>query len=669
MKSLASKTWKIVLALFLTLVAVLGVFGMPSSKPNDVWAAAGDTYTLVENASALAAGDKVIIVAADSELALSITQNENNRTQTAITKADNGITPDNNVQILTLEKGTQEGTFAFNTGSGYLYAASSSSNHLKTQTTMNDNGSWKIEITSNGVATIKAQGTNTRNWLRYNSSSKIFSCYASGQADIALYEFQASTCEHTYNEETTKAATCTEAGTKTLTCSKCSHTYTQEIPATHTYIDNVCSVCKTKLLTYQKVTNISNLSIGDSLIIAVPSKNIAMGAQTDTYRSSAAITTVNTIATFAENEGVILLTLEEGTTKGTYALKATDGYLCWTDGNSVSISENTYDWTITIENGVTTISSTTDSNRKIKYNSSSPRFACYTSAQTDITLYKLQTSKILTSVTLTSDLSINFYAEDLDGVTVQANDSVLTASTTTTTSEGKTYRQYTYAHIEPQQIADTVTVNVYDSENKVIAFLDYSVKAYCDQIINQSEDAELVTLCKALLHYGAEAQKVANYNTDSLVNEGIDDLDGVTMNTNDYAVKTLESATVEITGVSLSLENSITLKYTLKVTGELSGNLIAKIYLDGSSVTNGIDVQDNGDTYTVSYTFASAQDFSKKVILMVGDSDGQKSDLVQYSVKTYCTAMAEDETYGALVKAIYNYVTCIDAYVAANPEA
>ena len=67
-----------------------------------------------------------------------------------------------------------------------MYAASSSSNNLKTQTTLNDNGSWSITIASNN-ATIKAQGTYTRNWLRYNSSSSIFSCYASGQSDVQIY--------------------------------------------------------------------------------------------------------------------------------------------------------------------------------------------------------------------------------------------------------------------------------------------------------------------------------------------------------------------------------------------------------------------------------------------------------------------------------------------------
>lgn len=71
---------------------------------------------------------------------------------------------------------------------GYLYAASSSSNHLKTKSTLDVNGKWSIEIGGEPhAATVKSTGSYTRNWLRYNTSSTMFSCYASGQSDIYLY--------------------------------------------------------------------------------------------------------------------------------------------------------------------------------------------------------------------------------------------------------------------------------------------------------------------------------------------------------------------------------------------------------------------------------------------------------------------------------------------------
>jgi len=148
-----------------------------------------ETWTLVTNASDLKAGDQIVIAATESDYALGTTQNTNNRVAVGVTKGTNTITIGDDVQIITLETGKVANTFAFNTGSaGYLYAASSTANNLKTKTTLDDNGSWAISITSEGVATIKAQGTSTRNWIRKNSSSAIFSCYGSGQSDVAIYK-------------------------------------------------------------------------------------------------------------------------------------------------------------------------------------------------------------------------------------------------------------------------------------------------------------------------------------------------------------------------------------------------------------------------------------------------------------------------------------------------
>ena len=145
-------------------------------------------YTLITSINDLSAGDNVVIVATNANVALSTTQNSNNRGNASVTKSDNIVTFGDDVQVMTLEAGSVSGTFAFNTGEGYLYAASSGSNYLRTETVLSANSSWNITIASTGVATIKAQGSNTRNWLRYNSSNSIFSCYGSGQGDVSIYK-------------------------------------------------------------------------------------------------------------------------------------------------------------------------------------------------------------------------------------------------------------------------------------------------------------------------------------------------------------------------------------------------------------------------------------------------------------------------------------------------
>lgn len=118
-------------------------------------------------------------------------QTNNNRSSNDVTTSSEGklnVSSDAGIYEFLIEGDESTGYYTIYDAinNGYLYAASGSSNHLKVQTTNNDNGKWTIDIDENGVATIKAQGTNSRNWMRNNSN--IFSCYGSGQDDIYLFE-------------------------------------------------------------------------------------------------------------------------------------------------------------------------------------------------------------------------------------------------------------------------------------------------------------------------------------------------------------------------------------------------------------------------------------------------------------------------------------------------
>ena len=146
-------------------------------------------FRLVSSASDLNVGDTVIIAAQGYDYALSTDQQSNNRRQAAITKTDDKVTLTSDVEIIVLEAGNVTGTFALKAQgtAGYLYASSSSSNQLRTKSTLDNNGSWLITI-SGGTASIVAQGTNTRNTMQYNTSG-LFSCYGSAsQAPICMYK-------------------------------------------------------------------------------------------------------------------------------------------------------------------------------------------------------------------------------------------------------------------------------------------------------------------------------------------------------------------------------------------------------------------------------------------------------------------------------------------------
>jgi hypothetical protein len=147
-------------------------------------------FRLVSSASDLNVGDTVIIAAKGYDYALSTDQQSNNRRQAAITKTDDKVTLTSDVEIIVLEAGNVTGTFALKAQgtAGYLYASSSTNNRLGTQSTLNGNASWLITISS-GTASIVAQGSNTRNTMQYNSTSGLFSCYASAsQSALCLYK-------------------------------------------------------------------------------------------------------------------------------------------------------------------------------------------------------------------------------------------------------------------------------------------------------------------------------------------------------------------------------------------------------------------------------------------------------------------------------------------------
>lgn len=145
-------------------------------------------YELLAAASDLEDGDQVIIAAKNGDVAISTTQNTNNRAQAAVTKDGTYIvSPSDGVEIFDVEVVGDLFAFKATRTAGYIYAASSGSNWMRTESTLDDNGKWKLTVDADGTASLVAQGTNTRNQLRYNSGSKIFACYGSGQQPIALY--------------------------------------------------------------------------------------------------------------------------------------------------------------------------------------------------------------------------------------------------------------------------------------------------------------------------------------------------------------------------------------------------------------------------------------------------------------------------------------------------
>ncbi len=152
-------------------------------------------FVKVTNVSDLEDGDAILIVNEDEFAALG-PQSGNNCPEKEVTISSNTISNKGDALKLVLVKKNETidevatDVFYFYTGNGYLYAASSSNNHLKEEATPDNynNARATISITS-GNATITFKGTNTHNLVQYNSASSLFSCYASAsQSAVQIYK-------------------------------------------------------------------------------------------------------------------------------------------------------------------------------------------------------------------------------------------------------------------------------------------------------------------------------------------------------------------------------------------------------------------------------------------------------------------------------------------------
>jgi len=147
-----------------------------------------------------AVGKQVLIggyVTGDDNMYVMGTQNNNNRAAVAVSlNGKDGvldmIARTDAHAVMQLGKEGDNYTFYDIDEQGYLYAASSSSNHLKTKATLDANGKAAITVDADThEAAIVFQGTNTRNTLRFNAGNSntdpLFSCYSANNSQQPVY--------------------------------------------------------------------------------------------------------------------------------------------------------------------------------------------------------------------------------------------------------------------------------------------------------------------------------------------------------------------------------------------------------------------------------------------------------------------------------------------------
>lgn len=165
-----------------------GMNNSPVSSVTYVYRVQG-VFSLVTSEDELVAGDMYIIAAAKFDMAMGNVVKKNNRPAVAAVKFGNNIeNPSDQVAWVQLVR--QDAGWALKVTNGdlsgqYLYNPVNDKNYLEGATEIKAVAT--IGVSDAGVATVKFTTNISKNWIRYNSSSDLFSCYGSGQSDIALY--------------------------------------------------------------------------------------------------------------------------------------------------------------------------------------------------------------------------------------------------------------------------------------------------------------------------------------------------------------------------------------------------------------------------------------------------------------------------------------------------
>ena len=154
--------------------------------------------------------------------------------------------------------------------------------------------------------------------------------------------------------------------------------------------------------TYTKVTTAPNDWSGTYVIVADESNVVFTGQSgTNSYGGYASVTISGGSVTgnYADYEVVVEKSGDYYTMKHSSSGK----YLGWTSGNVLAFSTdepsaNSYKWTLS----TSSILNANDNTRKLQYNSGSPRFACYTSAQKTAYLYLKESVSPTTVATTTT---------------------------------------------------------------------------------------------------------------------------------------------------------------------------------------------------------------------------------------------------------------------------
>ena len=141
-----------------------------------------------------------------------------------------------------------------------------------------------------------------------------------------------------------------------------------------------------------------SIAVGDKVVFVCESKTMEMSSVGSSYGIGTSYS--------GTPKGTMVFNVVAGFSAGSFAFENGGKYLSWSGKNVLyhtltTVTANA-SWKVTFSGENATIANDADSTRVLQWNASAPRFACYTSTQTAIQLYKVETSSACTHGSLQS---------------------------------------------------------------------------------------------------------------------------------------------------------------------------------------------------------------------------------------------------------------------------
>ena len=459
-------------------------------------------------------------------------------------------------------------------------------------------------------------------------------------ADGAMYLtfvsilWETAACDHANTSEViTTPATCTESGSRTVTCLDCEAVLEAEIlPATgHNYAGDSCENCGKA-----KPSPIATLTFDDA-----SKRNGQVWSENDiTLNYEGAANDYIQPARFYKNGNLTInygnmVIIEFYCNNEDYAtaLKNTIGENATIDGTIV---------TVTFDEAVDSYS-ITNLSAQVRMDS----LTVYTDEVNSINISSA-------SLSIGESLAMNYYVT----TTANLDDAVMyfTFNNETYPVDGELQSDgryvFTLNKIAPQYMGENIKAELKLGDFVLDTKEEYSVKQYAQNKLNDSPSDELKQLLTDLLHYGVAAQNYKNENNLSLDDiENLGTASEVEPTEDDkMVIEKGTGGTAYFTGASVWFDFvnklCITISTTENVTLSINGTFVevtdTTIYVEGIKATE----------------FGNELKFELY-------QNGVPMQTLYYNINSYAYSMKDDATMGELALALYRYGASASAYAEA----